>query len=185
MREYPSGFSQKSFKCLPAAHFFHKKILLAAHVFHWTIFFLIFLCCICFQVSYCVYRFIDSQNNLDSNTQWSQRHNLYKTAMKKSSKTFCQIEPHEIWSDGREQTTLKNKEVLSDVCMCRVSTQQWLSTKITLFERTHQSAGLDAVTTPVDKEQVHFCVLQHLCLREFNNKGNRPKSPELLSPTRC
>jgi len=32
------------------------------------------------------------------------------------------------------------------VCMCGVPTQQWQSTQIILFERTRQSAWLDAVT---------------------------------------
>ena len=42
--------------------------------------------------------------------------------------------------------------------MCGVSTQQWPSTQICLFERTCQSAWLDAVTTRIDKKQVNCCV---------------------------
>jgi len=50
--------------------------------------------------------------------------------------------------DGGEQTTnLDKTESPSKVFMCGVSTQQWPSTQITLFERTRQSAWLDAVTT--------------------------------------
>jgi len=36
------------------------------------------------------------------------------------------------------------------------------NTKITLFERTHQSAWHDAETTPVDEKRVNSCVLKHL-----------------------
>jgi len=38
-------------------------------------------------------------------------------------------------------------------CMCGVSTQQWPSTRITLFERTWQSTWLDAVTTPLTRRE--------------------------------
>jgi len=39
--------------------------------------------CISFQVSYSVYRFICSENDLNSNTESSQRHNLYQTVITK------------------------------------------------------------------------------------------------------
>ena len=45
--------------------------------------------------------------------------------------------------------------------MCGMSTQQWPNTGITLFERTRQSAWLDAETTPVDQKWVNPCVLKH------------------------
>jgi len=37
--------------------------------------------------------------------------------------------------------------------MCGVSTQQWPSTEITWFERTRQSARLDAVTIPLTRSE--------------------------------
>jgi len=50
--------------------------------------------------------------------------------------------------DGGEQTTnLDKTEFPSKVFMCGVSTQQWPSSQITLYEKTRQSAWLDAVTT--------------------------------------
>jgi len=59
--------------------------------------------------------------------------------------------------DVGEQTTNLNKtESPSKVCMCEVSTQQWPSTQIILFERTRQSAWRDAVTTPLTKSD---CIL--------------------------
>jgi len=52
--------------------------------------------------------------------------------------------------DSGEQTTnLEKTEWPWKVFMCGVSTQQWPSTQINLLERTHQSAWLDAVTTPL------------------------------------
>jgi len=56
---------------LPAAHY--KKIFLNLSVMHF------------FQVSYSVYQFIGGENDSNSNTQWSQRHNLYQTLMQKLS----------------------------------------------------------------------------------------------------
>jgi len=63
----------------------------------------------------------------------------------------------------------KNRESHSEVCMCGVSTQQWASTQITLFdsERTRQSVWLDAVTTPLDKKRVNSCELNWCCLYYF------------------
>jgi len=35
------------------------------------------------QVFYSVYQFISSENDLNSNTEWSQRHNLYQKVITK------------------------------------------------------------------------------------------------------
>ena len=48
------------------------------------------------------------------------------------------------------------------MCICGLSTQQWPSTQITLFERTRKSMWLDDVTTPVDKKRISSCVWKHL-----------------------
>jgi hypothetical protein len=87
--EYPWGLSQKirpaahfiwqvlpaaifiSLKIWPAAHSFQKNSLLNDSEMH------------SFQVSYSVYQFIRSENDLNSNTQWSLRHNLYQTVIMK------------------------------------------------------------------------------------------------------
>ena len=47
------------------------------------ILFLIIRGCISFQVSYSVYQFISSENDLNSHTEWSQWHNLYQTVITK------------------------------------------------------------------------------------------------------
>ena len=52
---------------------------------------------------------------------------------------------------GEETTNLDTTESPSKVLMCGVSIQQQPSTQITLFERTRQSAWLDAVTTPLTR----------------------------------
>jgi len=41
--------------------------------------------CICFEVSYSVYHFISGENDSNSNTEWSQRHNLFQTVITKVS----------------------------------------------------------------------------------------------------
>jgi len=48
-------------------------------------FFLNLLGCIWFEVSYSVYQFIGGENDSNSNTEWSQRHNLYQTVIRKVS----------------------------------------------------------------------------------------------------
>jgi len=61
---------------------FHKKSGL------WRIFFIQFFLqptCIWFEASYYVYRFIGGENDLNSNTEWSQRHSLYQTVIQKVS----------------------------------------------------------------------------------------------------
>ena len=79
----------------------------------------------------------------------------------------------------------KNRESHSQVCMCGMSTQQWPSPQITLFERKLQSAWLDTETTPVDKKHVNSCVLKHLLLWGSSaTKKNCQISPIMLSPTR-
>ena len=98
------------------------------------------------------------------------------------------------WKTRRKQIQ-KNKESYSEarVCMCGVSTQQWPSTQITLFERKRQSAAawpqlplLDAVTTPVDKKRLNSCVIKHLFFWGSSaTKKNRRKEPEMPSLTRC
>jgi len=52
---------------------------------------------------------------------------------------------------GEQRTNLDKTECLSKVFMCGVSAQHWPSTQITLFERTRQSAWLNAVTTPLTR----------------------------------
>jgi len=48
---------------------FHKKNLACVAFFSYKIFFLIIRGCISFQISYSVYQFISSGNDLDSNTE--------------------------------------------------------------------------------------------------------------------
>jgi len=60
--------------------------------------------------------------------------------------------------DGGEQIVLKKQRVSLRGVYVGVSTQQWPSTPITLFQRTRQSAWLDAVTTPVE----NFCASKHV-----------------------
>ena len=69
--------------------------------------------------------------------------------------------------------------------MCGVSTQQCPSTQITLLERTHQSAYLNAVATLVDKKQVDSCGLKYSFLEEDQQQKDLQKNPQMLFLTRC
>jgi len=65
---------------------FHKKSGLQrifTMIFFYKIFFEIIPWCIWFQDSYSVYQSIGGVNDSKYNTQWSQRHNLFQTIMKK------------------------------------------------------------------------------------------------------
>ena len=60
-----------------SAVYFIKNLACGAF-FSWKIHFLIIWGCISFQVFYSVYQFTSSKNDLNTNTEWSQQHNLYK-----------------------------------------------------------------------------------------------------------
>ena len=86
---------------------------------------------------------------------------------------------------GGDNHFLKNRESHSELYMCGMSTHQWPNTRITFFDRTRQSAWLDAVDDTTSKEASEFlCIKTHLFLREFTNKKFRQNPPEKLSPTR-
>jgi len=70
-----------------------------------------------------------------------------------------------------------NRESHSKMWMWWVSTQQRPSTQITLFERTRQSAWLDAVKTPIDRKRVNSCFWG-------SSSTNRQKTLGMLSSTR-
>jgi len=59
--------------------------------------------CIWFQVSYSVYQFIGGENDSNSNTELSQRHNLYQTVNKKVSnnKPFKALSNQTSWDTNR------------------------------------------------------------------------------------
>ena len=64
------------------AIYFIKNLACGAF-FSWKILFLIIRGCFSFQVFNSVYQFISSENDLNSNTEWSQGHNLYQTLIAK------------------------------------------------------------------------------------------------------
>jgi len=63
---------------------FHTKSGLRCKIFIKPFFFIIRRC-VSFEVLYSVYQFISGVNDLNSNTEWSQRHNWYETAIPKVS----------------------------------------------------------------------------------------------------
>jgi len=68
---------------------------------------------------------------------------------------YWHISSHLVWPWRWRANTFENPENLPQ--MCGVSSQQWPSTQITLFQQTRQSAWLDTVTRPDDKEWVNCC----------------------------
>ena len=71
--------------------------------------------------------------------------------------------------------------------MFGVSTQQWPSTEIILFERTSQSAWLEAVTTPLTKSDWILVYLNNSFLEGVEQRNRWPKKPEnaLFDKRRC
>jgi len=65
--------------------------------------------------------------------------------------------------------------------MCGVSTQQWPSTQITLFERTRQSAWFRRCDDTVDRKRVNSCVLKHLSGGSWATKKVAQKPGNALS----
>jgi hypothetical protein len=91
IRTYSKNLAEKS--CLWRI-VFHKKSGLR-RIFFTQIF--LKQGCIWLEISYSVYQFIGGENDSNSNIEWSQRHSLYQTVIKKVSKQIlCQIKPLEI-----------------------------------------------------------------------------------------
>jgi len=63
---------------LACGAFYFIKNLACCAFFSYKILFLIIPRWISLQISCSVYQFISSENDLNSNTEWSQRHNLYQ-----------------------------------------------------------------------------------------------------------
>ena len=85
---------------------------------------------------------------------------------------------HSAWLWWWRANNLDKRESTSKVCMCRVSTQQWPSTQITLFERTCQSAWLDALTTLLTRRKWILVYYNTSFWRELSKKVEQPtKSP--------
>ena len=104
-----------------------------------------------FRVFFFSYRFIGIENNWNSNTQWSQRRNLYNTAMKKSSNNKPFVKSNLVRYQSKNQNSIpKQNNVRQLTGTCTVSTQQWPSTQITSFQQTRQSKRLD---NTIDKER--------------------------------
>jgi len=69
--------------CLPHICFYQTSGL--RRIFSQKIFFSIMLQCMESQNSYSIYQFIGGENDSNSNTEWSQRQNLFQTVMKEVS----------------------------------------------------------------------------------------------------
>jgi len=88
------------------------------------------------------------------------------------SRDFLTVESKQLW---------QNRESHSEVCMCGMLTQQWPSTQITLFERTRQSAWLDAETTSVNQKRVNYCIFKHFLFWESSATKKIAQKPRKCS----
>jgi len=70
---------------------------------------------------------------------WNESRDVFKKGASVDT-----ILSHSDWPWQCEPNNLDKPDSPSKVCMCGMSTQQWPSIQITLFERTRQSAWLDA-----------------------------------------
>jgi len=114
--------------------------------------------CIWFEVSYCVYQFIGSENDSNSNTERSQRHSLYQTLIKKVSNNKPFVKANLFRYKSHNTNSIQKQFIRNNVQQgeCLTQSLQILrgpSTRITLFERARQCAWLDAVTTPLTRSE--------------------------------
>jgi len=128
----------------PETHFFHTKFLKPR--------------CIWFEVSYSVYQFIGGANDSNSNTEWSQRHSLYQTVIKKVSNNKLLVKSNLLKYKSHYTISIPKQFSRNDVqqgeCLTwGLQILTWPSTQITLFGTTRQSAWLDAVTTPLTRSE--------------------------------
>ena len=89
---------------------------------------------------------------------WRIRHNRHNPSLGRDD---C--------DSGEQTTNLDKTKSPSKVSMCGVSIQQWPNTQITLFERTSQSAWLDAVTTPLIRSEWILLYKNTSFWRELSN----------------
>jgi len=162
--EYPWGLSQK---ILPAAYFVSLKICPAAHIFREMFFFIIWGC-ISFEVLYSVYQYISNYNDSNSNTEWSQRHNLYQTAFIKVSNNepffnsnLLRYKLHNIISIPK-QFIRKNMTKHSDYFV-------WKDTSERVARRCDDT---------VDMKRVNSCVLKSLFLEGVERWATKEMAPK-------
>jgi len=81
-----------------------------------------------------MYQYISGENDSNSNTEWSQQHNLYQTVIMKVS---------------NKNPFLESKQSLPQKYYVRGVNSKVTKHSDYVFERTRQSTRLEAVTTPV------------------------------------
>jgi len=134
---------------------FHEKSGLRRIFF---IFFLLKPGCIWFEVSCSVYQFIGGANDSNSNTVWSQRHNLCQTVIEKASNDKPFVKSNFLRYKSHNTISIPKQFITNNVQQGECLTQRlqiwiWPNSQITLFERTRESAWLDAVTAPLIRSE--------------------------------
>jgi len=98
------------------------------------------------------------------------------TELLKRSASIDIIRVTQLVRNGGDKQLSKNRESHSEVCTCGISTQQWPTTRITLFERTRQSATRRWGDTSWQEASEFLYIKTPPFLREFRNKKNPPKN---------
>jgi len=132
--EYPWGLSPK---IRPAAHFLYKSFGVAFHLN--------------FLILSTIYQYISGENDSNSNTEWSQRHNLCQTVITKVSnnKPFVKSKqslPQRYLYVGVNSTVTKHSDYFV-----------WKDTS----ERVARCCD-----DTVERKRVNPCILKHLFWRE-------------------
>jgi len=104
-------FDKSCLRCI----LFHKKSGLR-HILFKKIIFLISRGCISFQVSYSVYQFISSENDSNSNTEWSQRHNLYQTVITKDLHNKPLVKSNLLRCESHNTISIPEQFIRNNVC---------------------------------------------------------------------
>jgi len=96
--------------------------------------------------------------NSNSNTEWSWKHNLYQTVIEKVSSNNPFVKSNLLRYKSHNTILIPKHFIRNNVQQGECLTQSlhmwtWPSTQITLYERTRQSAWLDAVTTPLIRSE--------------------------------
>jgi len=127
--------------------------------------------CISFEVY--VYKYISGENDSNSNAEWSQRHNLYQTAITQVSNNKPLVKSNLLRYKSRNTISIPKQFIRNNP-----------STQISFVWKDTSERVARRCDKTIDRERGNSCVLKHLFWRELSNQKNGPKIPEMLSPTR-
>ena len=149
------------------------KNLACGACFSQEIFFLLIRGCISFEVFYSVYQYSSGKNVSNSNTKWSQRHNLYETVITKVSNNKPFVKSNLLRCKSHNTISIPKHFIRNN--MTKHSDYfVWKDTSERVARRCDDT---------VDRKWVHSCVLKHLFWREWSNQKHGQNNLEMPSPT--